>query len=360
LTRPTTAIVDLGALLANYRLARASAPGSRALAVVKADAYGHGAVPVARALAGEADGFAVACIEEAQELRDSGITGPLLLLEGVFEPAELRLVDRLGLSQVVHTREQVQWLLAARPARPVPVWLKIDTGMHRLGFAPETAREMYATLAAAPQVASVVLMTHLARADEVDEPATRRQLERFRASLGDLRPAVSLANSAGVLGWPAAHGDWIRPGIMLYGASPFGGDAAQGLAPVMQLTSAIIAVRELAAGEGIGYGARYRCTRSTRVGTVAIGYADGYPRHAADGTPVAAAGVRTRLIGRVSMDMVTVDLTDIPDAGIGAPVELWGRTVAANEVARHAETIAYQLFTGVSRRVPRRYLDATG
>ena len=357
MSRPTEARVDLGALVANYRRAKAAAPRTRALAVVKANAYGHGAVAVARALAGEADGFAVACLEEALELRESGITRPVLLLEGVFEPTELALVDRLGLTQVVHRRQQVDWLAAARSDQRFSVWIKIDTGMHRLGFPPDEAAGAYGALVAAEAVQDLTLMTHFARADEPFNPATTRQIESFRACTTAFPAPVSLANSAAILRWPAAHGDWTRPGLMLYGATPFEQEtpAASGLEPVMVFTSQIIAERRLAEGEGIGYGARFRCERPTRVGVVAAGYADGYPRHAPDGTPVAVGGKRTRVIGRVSMDMITVDLTDLPQCGIGSPVELWGRTVTANEVAAACGTIPYELFTRVTPRVPRRY-----
>jgi len=355
--RPTRAIIDSAAFVDNYRLAKSLAANSRAVAIIKANGYGHGAVALAHALHNEADAFGVACIEEALELRESGIHTPIVLLEGIFSPSELPLVFTHGFSLVVHNQAQLDWVVNASPANPMTVWLKLDTGMHRLGFDPCDFAEAHARLLACKHVENIVLMSHFARADETRDNATQTQLARFHRVCQDMRQPVSLANSAAILGWPATHGDWVRPGIMLYGASPL--DTAtpdnDGLKPVMQLESAIISVRDLDAGEAIGYGARYSCSQATRVGVVAIGYADGYPRHAADGTPVAVDGIRSRIIGRVSMDMLTLDLTHIPQAGPGSRVELWGQQISANEVAAHADTIAYQLFTGITRRVPRLY-----
>jgi len=357
MARPIRARIDLGAIRANYRHAKAQAPSARALAVVKADAYGHGAVTVARALAPEADAFAVACSEEALELRDAGITNPIVLLEGLFHPDELADLERADLTPVAHNHEQLEWLCQARPARPFDVWLKMDTGMHRLGLAPTEFAAAHARLAACPHVAGIVLMTHLARADEPGSAFTPAQLACFSTYAGHLPGARSIANSAAILGWPDAHGDWLRPGIMLYGACPFGEEhpSAAALRPTMKLESQLIGVRELAVGEAIGYGGRFVCEQPTRVGVVAAGYADGYPRHARDGTPVAVNGRPSRVIGRVSMDMLTVDLSDQPDAGPGNPVQLWGDLVPANAVAAASDTIAYQLFTGLSRRVPLYY-----
>jgi len=350
MTRPTTATINTGAFVANYQHARSLAPGARALAVVKANAYGHGAVALARALRSEADAFGVACTEEAMELRESGITEPVVLMEGAFEPAEIANAALHGFMLSVHSHEQLDWVLAARPARPLTVWLKIDTGMHRLGFAPAAAAAAYRQLAASPNVDGIVLMSHLACADEPDNPATDRQLARFAAATTGLDAPVSLANSAALMGRPETRGDWVRPGIMLYGSSPFGHRDPQ-LRPVMVLESQLIAIHELATGDAIGYGGRFTCDGPTRVGVVAIGYGDGYPRHAPDGTPVAVNGRRTRLIGRVSMDMLTVDLTDQPEAQLGDRVQLWGDLVSACEVAGPSDTITYQLFTGVTRRV---------
>lgn len=355
--RPARAVIDLQALRHNYRLARELAAGARALAVVKADAYGHGAVRCAQALA-DADGFAVACIEEALELRESGIRAPILLLEGFFEADELALIARHSLWTVIHSEWQLQALEQAQLPHPIQAWLKMDSGMHRVGFFPEDYRQAFERLQRLPQVSKVVAMTHFARADELDSSRTGEQLQAFQAALDGLPVERCLRNSPALLAWPQAKGDWVRPGLMLYGSTPFEVPQEQAslLQPVMRLESKVIAVRELPAGEPVGYGGRFVCPRPTRVGVVAMGYADGYPRHAPSGTPVAVDGQLTRLIGRVSMDMLTVDLTDLPQAGLGSQVELWGRQVLASEVAQRAEAIPYQLFCNL-KRTPRHYLD---
>lgn len=360
MTRPIYADINLPAIRANHRLAQALAPGRHILSVIKANAYGHGAAQVARCLQDETDGFALASCAEALELRDSGIRKPLLLLEGLFDPNELEIAIAADLALVVHSRQQMHWLLRRPLPKPIWVWLKLDTGMHRLGLTPEEVPEIHAALRDCPWIQGPLLMTHLACAPEPGSVATQRQLQLFERLTRDHPGLRSLSNSAGLMAWPEAHGDWLRPGIMLYGANPLDVETADTarLRPAMRLHSRLIAVRELALGEAIGYGGRFVCERRTRVGVVAAGYADGYPRHAPDGTPVAVAGQLTRLIGRVSMDMLTVDLTEIPDASPGDPVELWGEQVRADQVARAAETIAYELFTGVAARVPRSYRNA--
>lgn len=351
MSRPTRARIDLAAVRHNAQLVRQCAPHARMAAVVKANAYGHGATQVARALAAQVDAFAVACLEEALELRDSGISAPIVLLEGVFSPDELALAERAGLTLVVHSQAQLEWMLAARPARTLDCWLKLDTGMHRLGFAPEHFADAWRRLRACPHVGQIVAMSHFARADEPREPSTEHQLERFSAVVGALELPVSLANSAAILAWPESHHEWVRPGLMLYGASPLSEASAlaEQLRAAMTLESTLVAVRELPAGEVVGYGGRFRCTRPTRLGVVAIGYADGYPRHAPDGTPVLVEGQIAPLAGRVSMDMLTVDLTDLPRISPGARVELWGQGLAANRVAEASSSISYQLFCAVSR-----------
>ena len=353
--RPARALIDLEALRHNYRLAR-EISGARALAVVKADAYGHGATRCAAALEGEADGFAVACIEEALELRYAGIRKPILLLEGFFEESELSLIDQHQLWCVVHATWQVEAIERARPARPLQVWLKLDSGMHRVGLHPAEYRDAHARLLVSGKVDKIVLMSHFARADELDCPRSEEQVALFEQARAGLQAEVSLRNSPAILGWPTIASDWVRPGIMLYGATPFEQDQAEAarLRPVMTLESKIISVRELPAGEPVGYGARFVSERPTRVGVVALGYADGYPRHAATGTPVMVDGQASRLIGRVSMDMLTVDLTDLPGAGLGSRVELWGRNVSASAVAYGCGSIPYQLFCNL-KRVPRLY-----
>src|SRR3990167_2579744 len=351
--RPAQALIDLAALRHNYQLAR-QCSGGKALAVVKADAYGHGAVICAQALQAEADGFAVACIEEALELRAAGITQPILLLEGFFEASELALIDQHQLCCVVHSLWQLEAIEQAPLRRPLQVWLKLDSGMHRVGLFPEQYQAAYRRLQASGKVDKIVLMSHFARADELDCPRTEEQLAVFNAARADLQAEVSLRNSPAILGWPQVPSDWVRPGIMLYGATPF--EQTQALAaqlkPVMTLQSKIIGVRELPVGEPVGYAARFVAERPTRVGVVAMGYADGYPRHAPTGTPVAVDGQLTRIIGRVSMDMLTVDLTDLPQTGLGSRVELWGAQVLSSDVAAQAQTIPYQIFCNL-RRVPR-------
>ncbi len=358
MSRPAWAEVDLTALQANARYAKALHPG-RLMAVVKADAYGHGVLPVCRALAPWVDGFAVAFLEEALALREAGISAPILLLEGFFAADELEAIVAADLQPVIHQPEQVDLLLAASPAKPLRVWLKLDTGMHRLGFAPEQYAEIWQQLEAAPQVREVVKMSHFARADELEAPAaTEAQLACFDRATQGLPGPSSLANSPALLAWPAACRDYNRAGLMLYGISPFSASvsSAKPLQPVMRFCSEITAVRELPAGVSIGYGARFVTPRPMRVGVVAVGYADGYPRHARDGTPVQVAGQRTRLVGRISMDMLTVDLTDLPEVGIGAPVVLWGDRLSVAEVAQWADSIPYELLSHL-KRVPIRYLS---
>ncbi|HMT93299.1 alanine racemase [uncultured Thiothrix sp.] len=357
MARPAIAVIDLEAIRHNYRLAKKLTKNAQAFAIIKANAYGHGAVRVAQALEAEVDGFGVACIEEALELRVAGIKAPILLLEGIFTADELLLADRESLSLVVHNQQQLTSLLVAKPKNRFKIFLKIDTGMHRLGFAPSEVKALWVALQACKHLESITLMTHFARADEVNSDDTLQQLQQFKAAVAGLKAPHCLANSPAILAWPVAHSEYVRPGLMLYGASPFTeqNEAAAQLKPAMRLESALIAIRELAAGEPIGYGARFRCEQATTVGVVAMGYADGYPRHAIDGTPIAVNGIRTRLIGRVSMDMLTIDITGM-SCQIGDRVECWGDQVLATEVAAASNTIPYTLFTGVTRRVPLTYI----
>jgi alanine racemase len=352
-TRPTEARVDLDALRHNAALARVH-HGGRQLAVLKANAYGHGAVACARALRGTSDGFAVAFTDEARALRTAGLREPILVLEGAFDIEELQDAIVHDLWMVVHHEEQLRMLERASMApNALHVWLKVDSGMRRAGFGADRARGAHARLAATGKAASITLMTHLACADEPDSPATPQQLRVFEDATAGLPGDRSICNSAGVLGWPQAHRDWARPGILLYGADPTPG-RDHSLRPVMTLHSRVFAERWLAPGEALGYGAAFVAEAPTRVGLVAAGYADGYPRTARTGTPVAVDGRRTRTLGRVSMDMLTVDLTLLPDAGLGSAVELWGPVVSVNEVACSAGTLAYELLCNV-KRVPLQY-----
>lgn len=360
MTRDASLQIRLGALSHNLAVARRAAPGRRLLAVVKADAYGHGLVRVAQAL-DDTDGFAVARLAEAGALRTAGVGQPILLLEGVADGEELAEAARLDVMLVVHSSYQVELLARTRLSRPLHIWLKVDSGMHRLGVAPERAGELWRRLAGLDTVAGTVRwMTHFSSADDLDKPTTSEQMACFDTAIGELPGERSLANSAGLLGWPASHGDWVRPGIMLYGASPFVGrtGAQDGLRPVMQLDSYLIAVHRRRRGERIGYGGAGVCEEEMMVGVAAIGYGDGYPRHARQGTPVLVNGIRAALIGRVSMDMVTLDLRTVPGARVGDPVRLWGDGLPAEEIAESAGTIAYELFCGVTTRVPRIYIDS--
>ncbi len=357
MTRPTVAKIDLEAFARNYFLAR-RLHGGRALAVVKANAYGHGAVRCAQHLAGRADGFAVAFLKEAQALRHAGIHDPILVLEGCFDAEELDHACRLGLWTVVHQESQLADLEQAMEASERPsmnVWLKVNSGMGRAGFDPGRVQDAYRRLRACGIVGDIVLMTHFACADEPDDEMTARQIAAFDMAVEGIPGGRSLCNSAGVLAWPDARRDWARPGILLYGADPLP-DKRHGLEPVMTLTSHVFAERTIAAGESLGYGATFVAERETRVGLVAIGYADGYPRTAPAGTPVAVDGRLSRIIGRVSMDMLTVDLTDMVGVGVGSQVELWGRQVDVNEVAAGAGTLSYELLCNV-KRVPLLYED---
>ncbi|HEX9802431.1 MAG TPA: alanine racemase [Gammaproteobacteria bacterium] len=344
--------IDLGALRHNLQRVRQAAPGCRVMAAIKANGYGHGLVRVANALE-ESDSFGVACIDEALELRAAGVTAPIILLEGFFHPDEIPLVEQHRLELLLHHPAQIAALEQATIHKPIRVWLKVDTGMHRLGVPPEETSSLWQRLERHPGLHPLGQMTHLACADEPDHPATAVQLELFRRATASLPGERAIANSAGILGWPETHAEWVRPGIMLYGVSPFvGGRAAEhGLKPVMTLSSELIAVNRLSEGDTVGYGATWRCPEAMTIGVVAVGYGDGYPRHAVTGTPVLVNGRRVPLIGRVSMDMLCVDLRSQSDAQIGDPVVLWGDGLPVEEVAEASGTIAYELLCSVTERV---------
>ena len=349
--RPIQARIDRAALTHNLEVARRHADSAGVLAVIKADAYGHGLLRAARALSG-AEGYAVLEPDAAVRLRDVGITKPIVMLEGFFTPDELPLFARYRLVPVVHAQHQLDWLERSNAGGSWDVFLKINTGMNRLGFAPGDLTGVLDRLRGMSRVAGITLMTHFARADENDGVAS--QLAVFHGCTRGLGLPVSLANSAALLAYPETAGDWVRPGIMLYGASPFAGKTGDefGLKPVMTCTSRLIAVRNLKPGDALGYGGTFVAERTMRVGVVACGYADGYPRHAGSGTPIRVAGARTRTLGRVSMDTLFADLTDLPQADVGAEVVLWGEGLPAEEVAAAAGTIAYELFTHLGSRVP--------
>lgn len=353
MSRPTRALIEPEALRHNLARLREATPDARVMAALKANAYGHGLRRVARAL-DATDAFAVATVDEARVLRGMGVKHPIVLLEGIYSPRDLQVARELDLELVVHHRFQVEALEADR-GRPLRVWLKLDTGMHRLGVAADEAAELHGRLEACPQAQCPVnLMSHLACAEETDNPMTRRQRERFDEFTRGWDGERSLANSAGVLHWPETHYDWVRAGGMLYGVLTESERTAAdyGLEPAMVLESRLIAVNGLQAGDTVGYGASWRAPEAMPFGVVAIGYGDGYPRHAPTGTPISVNGVLTQTLGRVAMDMVAVDLRPCADAKVGDRVVLWGEDVPCETVARHAGTIGYELTSGLTSRVP--------
>ena len=354
--RPIQARIDLAAIRHNYLLARrgAAASGSpaKAWAVVKANAYGHGLLRTAGALADVADGFALLDLDAAVALRDAGVRQPILLLEGFFEPGDLPVCAEYGLTTAVHRIEQLRMIREAALPAPLPIYLKLNTGMNRLGFTPEQLPAARRELASSAAFGPVTLMMHFAEAD--GGRGIDWQLERFDRMSEGWNCPVSMANSAALLRHPLTARDWVRPGIVIYGSSPFTDVSAErlGLQPVMTLASRVLAVQNVRPGDRVGYGGTFEATRPTRIGIVACGYADGYPRHAGTGTPILVAGRRTQTVGRVSMDMLACDLTDLPEAGVDSPVVLWWEGLPADEVAAAAGTISYELFCALAHRVP--------
>lgn len=353
MSRSAIATIYLGALRRNLSRIRARAPRAKVMAVVKADGYGHGLERVARALTG-ADAFGVAAIGDGLRLRATGIAHRIVVLSGPDDAADLSEFRRLHLDAVIHHESQLAWLEADRDARPLRVWLKIDSGMHRLGFPLPRAAEAHARLRALSNVdAEIVLMTHFAASDEFGNALTQRQIDRFEAATAGLDGPRALANSAAVLGWPQACGDWVRSGGLLYGLSVVAGKSGAdlGFEPAMTLTTKLISINRLQRGDHVGYGATWECPEDMPVGVAAIGYGDGYPRSARSGTPVMLGGRRAQIIGRVSMDMIAIDLREAGDAKIGDRVTLWGRELLVEEIADCAGTISYELTCGMTRRV---------
>jgi alanine racemase len=352
MSRPTRLKIDLAALQNNLQRVRDIAPNSKVLAMVKANAYGHGVIPVAKALKG-ADALSVASIEEGLTLREAGITQPIVLIEGLFTSDEVDLAARYDFTLVVHHAQQIEMLEQAGVNKTFSVWLKLNTGMHRLGINVNDLSSFYHRLQILPNVQQPIgLMTHFAEADVIQSRATTEQMELFDATIHHLPGARSLANSAGILAWPAAHHDWVRPGLMLYGASPFPDKTGldHGLLPVMTLSSRLIAINDVKKGGKVGYGGTWTAPEDIRIGVVGVGYGDGYPQSAKNGTPVLVNGSECELVGRVSMDMLTVDLRLQPNAKVGDEVVLWGEGLPVERVARHSHSSAYELFTRMTSR----------
>lgn len=348
--------VDLSALRHNAGIARVAAAGRKIFVAVKADGYGHGASMVAQALREQVDGWLVATLAEGEALRQAGLTERILVLQGIMHASEARRAAQRFLEPVFHHQSQIDALGRGLSGLTLTAWAKVDTGMHRVGFSPEEFPAAYAQLRALRGIRPMPgVITHFARADEPDEGPTLRQLACFQQVTKGLAVETSVCNSAGLLRFPQAAGDWVRPGIMIYGGNPFttGSAADWGLRPVMTLRSRLIAIRRVAAGEGIGYGARYLAPETMLVGVVAVGYGDGYPRHAPDGTPILVNDQRTTVIGRVSMDLITVDLRGV-HARVGDEVVCWGEGLPIDDIATASASISYELMCQMSGRVARR------
>lgn len=357
--RKVFADISKQALIHNIQRVNQVAPNSKVLAMVKANAYGHGIVSVAKTLT-NADAFGVANIEEALLLRQAGIKQPIVLMEGFFESSELDWLIQYQLTPVIHHFDQIDALVNYHSKETITVWVKINTGMNRLGFSPEQFGLAYQKLIKIPGVEIIGFMTHFPQADETENPLTDAQTQLFLSLTKDLPGQKCLANSAAILAWPKTHFDWVRPGLMLYGASPFLDKTAQALQlkPVMQLSAEIIAIQNVKEGQRVGYGGQWQsASDSTKVGVVSIGYGDGYPWHAKTGTPVLVNGQSTQLLGRVSMDMIAVDLTHLASVKVGDPVELWGAQLPIEQVAISANTIPYELFCRLTDRVSVRIVD---
>ena len=349
--RPIRATVKASALRHNLKLARESAGEAKVWAVVKGNAYGHGLERAARALA-EADGYALLDFQEAVRLRLAGVSKPILMLEGFFKPLDVTQLFKYRLTPVIHNADQVELLKHMDMPDFIDIYLKVNSGMNRLGFGVDDLRPVYNTLRLQPKIRGITLMTHFADAE--GQSGVHDQLRWFNELVQPFEAPRSVANSAALLRFKETREGWVRPGIMLYGCSPFADWSAEqiGLQPAMTLRSELIAVQNIAPGERVGYGFTFEAKAPMTIGVVACGYADGYPRHAGTGTPVLVAGQRTRIVGRVAMDMLCVDITDLEEAYIGTPVTLWGEGLSADEVAAHAGTVSYELLCGLAPRVP--------
>jgi alanine racemase len=356
--RALHAVLSTENLLHNLAALKQSSPRSKILAMVKANAYGHGLRSVSQRIEKHVDALGVASIDEALALRGAGITKPVALMEGVFAPDELLIASRERFHVVFHDLSQVRWLKESALPAPLVAWIKVDTGMGRLGFSPDAVPELLSELASSPSIAQPPgIMSHFACADEPDHSLNAKQMAAFNSLAGLAPGPKSLCNSAALLSFPDHHYEWVRPGLSLYGASPVAGRSAEslGLKPVMTLRTEVIAVHAMKKGMTLGYGAAFECPEDMMVGIIAVGYGDGYPRSNREGVPVLVNGARCKIVGRVSMDMITVDLRTCPDAMAGDPVTLWGEGLPVEEVATATDRIAYDLLTGVQLRVPFRW-----
>ncbi|WP_372762093.1 alanine racemase [Pseudoalteromonas sp.] len=356
--RLAIAEINLSALAHNLAQVKRFAPNSKVMAVLKANAYGHGLVTIAQHL-NDADAFAVARIDEALALRAGGLTKPIVLLEGVFNKADIPVLLANNFQTIIHDENQLAALENAELEAPINCWLKINTGMHRLGIAPEQFEEFYRRLQRTANASNTInLMTHFACADEVSNEKTRQQIALFNRIADNVAQAHCLSNSAGIIAWPSAHGDWVRPGLMLYGVSPMLNTTGQSyqLKPVMRLTTKVIAVRQVAAHEAVGYGGRWQSDTPTQLAVVGMGYGDGYPRHAKSGTPVMINNQRYGIVGSVAMDMITVDIgANVHNVKVGDEVVMWGPELAVEEIAQCADTISYELLCNITPRVSYQY-----
>jgi len=354
MSRPLVATIDLAALQHNFSVVKSCVPHAKIWSVVKANAYGHGLKRCAQAFAAS-DGFALIEIEGAVELRNMGWRKPIVLLEGFFHPQDLHTIAKYQLEMAVHCFEQIEMIEHAKLDAPLDIHMKMNTGMNRLGFKPQAWRAAYERLSAIPAVRSIKYMTHFANAEVANNAylPLAEQVNRFQKQTAGLPGELNLSNSAAILLHPELATDWVRPGIMLYGGTPGGKTADEyGLKPAMTLSSEIIAIQDIAAGDAVGYGSLFIADRAMKIGIVACGYADGYPRRAPDGTPILVDGVCTQLLGRVSMDMMTVDLTPVPTARVGSVVTIWGEGLPIEEVANASGTVGYELMCALSLRVP--------
>ncbi len=350
--------IDLEALHHNLCTIKAAAPSSSVLAMIKSNAYGHGVVEVAKSLEHDVDAFGIMYLQEALQLYNSGVKKPLVVLTGFFDAKELRIVEKHNFECLIHNFAQIEILEKSVLLRPLRIWLKIDTGMHRLGFQDHQVQEAYQRLVQNKMVQKPLrLVTHFSDADSVSNNKTAKQIICFEQIVANLEGEWCMANSAAILGWSKSHANWVRPGIALYGVSPFDGKSGSelNLKPVMTLTSRIITIHELKKGASVGYGSTFSCPENMRVGTISIGYGHGYPRNTKPGTPVLVNGIRTQLVGRVAMDMIGVDLRKVPNAKIGSCVILWGAGLPVEEIAASAGEISYELFCRLTKRVHYRF-----